>query len=154
MEPVIVRVKAGPPADAVVGATLEIVGVSGAVTVNVTALDGALPGFRTVTLAEVAAATLAARTWAVSWVVLKKLVASGDPFHCTLAPETKPLPVTVRLKAGLPAGAELGLREEIAGVGAAIVNVRLLESTAEGLITRTTAVPAVATRPAGICAVS
>jgi hypothetical protein len=154
LEPVIVRVKAGPPAKAVAGATLEIVGVSGAVTVRVRELDGALPGFRTVTLAELAVATFAARTRAVSWVALTMGVASGEPFHCTVAPETKPLPVIVRLKAGPPAATELGLRAEMAGVGAAIVNVRLLESTAEGLTTRTVAVPKVATREAGICAVS
>jgi hypothetical protein len=133
---------------------LEIVGASGAVTVKVRALDGALPGFRTVTLAAVAASMFAASTCAVSWVALTKVVASAEPFHCTVAPETKPLPLTVRLKAGLPAAAEFGLREEMAGVGAAMVNVRLLEGAAEGLTTRTTAVPVVATRPVGICAVS
>ena len=58
------------------------------------------------------------------------------------------------MRVGLPAATELGLREVMAGVEAAMVNVRLLESTVEGFTTRTTAVPKVATRPAGICAVS
>lgn len=154
LEPVTVRVKARPPAVAVEGARLEIVGVAGAVMVKVTAFDGAPPGFTTLTLAEPAAAMAVAGTCAVSWVAPTKVVASGEPFHCTVALETKPLPLTVSGKAGLPDAAEPGLREEMAGGGVAMVNVRLLETDAEELATRTAAVPPVATRLAGIWAVS
>ena len=48
LAPVTVRVNAGPPAVTAAGAMLKMVGVAGAVTVKVKALDGALPGFTTV----------------------------------------------------------------------------------------------------------
>ena len=43
------------------------------------------------------------------------MVASGVPFHITVEPLRKPVPVTVRVKAAPPAEAAAGLNEVIAG---------------------------------------
>ena len=45
----------------------------------------------------------AAGTAAVNWPAPTKVVASTVEFHWTVAPETKPLPFTVSVKAGPPA---------------------------------------------------
>ena len=50
---------------------------------------------------------------AVSVVALTKLVLSDKPFHCTMAPLTKPDPVIVTDTEGLPAGADAGDRDDI-----------------------------------------
>ena len=121
---------------------------------KVRAPEAALPGFRTVTLAEPAAAIAEAGTWAVSWVALTKAVASGEPFHCTVAPETKLLPLTVRVKAGLPAVAPTGDRDARVGAAVETVNVRALEEALPGFRTMTLAEPAAVILAAGIWAVS
>jgi hypothetical protein len=123
-----------------------------AVTVKVKALDGALPGFTAVMDAMAGASW--AGSGAVSWVVLTKMVETAVPFHWTCDAGMKPEPLTVRLKAGPPDVTEVGLREEMVGGGVAIVKVRLLEKSPDGLAIRTAAVPAVVTRPDGIWAVS
>lgn len=64
----------------------------------------------------------------MSWPALTTVVERGDPFHWTTAPAAKPLPVTVSVKAALPAVAELGFKFAIAGAGL-IVNTELLEVT-------------------------
>ena len=53
-------------------------------------------------------AIIAAGTNAVSWVALTYVVASAFVPHCTAAPLTNPVPVTVRVNAAPPAIAELG----------------------------------------------
>jgi hypothetical protein len=50
-------------------------------------------------------------------VALTNAVARFEPFHVTVAPVTKPVPVTVNVNAGEPAANELGLRLAIVGVG-------------------------------------
>jgi hypothetical protein len=52
-------------------------------------------------------------TDAVSCVSLTKDVLNGVPLNCTVAPETKLVPFTVSVNAGLPAAAENGLTSEI-----------------------------------------
>jgi len=69
-----------------------------------------------------------------------------------VAPDPKPLPFTVRVNAGVPAVAEFGLSEVIAG-GAAIANAKpLVVMPAESTVT--VALPAVAIKLAGTGAVS
>jgi hypothetical protein len=46
---------------------------------------------------------------AVSWVLLTNVVVRFDPFHLIVELETKLEPLTVKVKAGPPAFAELGL---------------------------------------------
>jgi hypothetical protein len=95
-------------------------------------------GLLTVTLAAPAEAMSPARIEAVSWVVLTKVVARSDPFHRTVAPETKLEPLTVRVNPGSPAFFELGLIPEIDGTGLLTVRVRFLVTLAlAASVTRT-----------------
>jgi len=83
-------------------------------------------GLATVTLAAPAEEMSVAGMEAVSVVAPPKVVARSDPFHRTIAPVTKLDPVTVRVKAGPAASAELGLSPEMAGTGLLIVRVKFL----------------------------
>src|ERR1700689_1108725 len=65
------------------------------------------PGFTTVTPAVPAAATSAAVMVAVSFSLLWKVVVRWLPFQLTPAPETKPVPSTVRVNPPLPGRAVL-----------------------------------------------
>jgi hypothetical protein len=60
---------------------------------------------------------------AVNWVEETKVVVLLVPFHLTTAPETKLLPLTIRVKAPPPAVIELGERVVIVGPGLVIVKV-------------------------------
>jgi hypothetical protein len=84
----------------------EIVTLTG-LMVKPIALETVAPA-ATVTLALPAVAIRLAGTAAVNRVALVNVVASGEPFHCTVSLETKPVPVTVSVMAGPPAVAELG----------------------------------------------
>ena len=59
-------------------------------------------GLVAVTDAVAAVAMFAAGTVAVNCEALTKLVASGVSFQFTVAPETKPVPLTVSVKSGPP----------------------------------------------------
>ena len=76
--------------------------------------------------------------------------------NLTIEPETKFVPVTVRVKEPLPAATHVGLSELVVGPGLLIVNVAELEvpPPGAGLTTVTDAVPPVATFAAGTTAVS
>ena len=81
------------------------------------------------------------------------------PFHRTFEVETKPVPVTVRVKAAPPAVAEEGERVVMEGTGlfAGLMVKDLIPERPPpgvGLKTVTEAVPAVAMSVAGIAAVS
>ena len=52
------------------------------------------------------------------------VVASADPFHLTVEPETKLVPLTVNVNCAPPAVAQVGLSEVIVG-GALIVSVNV-----------------------------
>ena len=117
-KPVPVRVngKAAPPTVAEVGAAAVSVGAEAALIVNETVLD--VPpetGFVTVTVTVPAVAISAAVIAAVNCVALTNVVVLAAPLNFTTDVETKPVPLTVRGKAGPPANAFVGLIDEMLG---------------------------------------
>lgn len=111
--PETVRLNVGPPAIADPGLSDVMTGpttVTG-LTVNVSPLEAGLPGFTTVMLALPAFAIRLPGTAAVNCVPLTKVVESGEPFHCTAAPETKLEPLTVSVNVGPPIVAPFGASE-------------------------------------------
>ena len=78
------------------------------------------------------------------------MVVNATPFHCTAAPEAKPAPLTVSVKAVPPADAEFGLRDVIT-CPAAIVKVASAEVTPFSP-TATFAAPPAVIKLAGTCA--
>src|SRR5919108_337093 len=122
--PVAVSVKAAPPAVALVGDTDVSVGM-GLLIENVCAAETPPPGtgVTTVTLAVPAAAMSAAVMAAVSWVALTTVVVREAPFHCTVLPGTKPVPVAVSVKAPPPAVALVGDTDVSVGTGLLTENV-------------------------------
>jgi hypothetical protein len=94
-----------------VGATIE----------NVTAPDVPPPGVgvNTVTGTVPTAAISVAEITALSCVALTTVVARLIPFHCTTEHGTKPLPVTLRENAPVPAVALAGASDVATGAGSA-----------------------------------
>ena len=139
-EPFTVRVNGAPPACAIDGVRLLIVGLvmAGAI-VNVELLDTVTLD-RTVTVAVPCAAMRMGSTFAFNCVALTKNVTIGAPFHKIVELAANPEPFTVRVKADPPAAVVDGLVLVITGftVGAAIVNVELLD-TAPFVLTVTAA---------------
>jgi len=80
-------------------------------------LEVAPLGGRTLTEAEPEVAIKLAGTVAVSCIAEPKVVARAEPFHNTVSPETKLLPLTVRENAEPPAIALAGDSEVTVGVG-------------------------------------
>ena len=121
--PVTVSVNAGPPWSALLGESVESTGTGlrevmakgKALEVYPAAPPGA--GLNTVTCAVPAAARSLAGTLAVSCVVLTNVVVRLLPFQSTVEADTKPLPVTVRVKAGPPCEALPGASDESTGTG-------------------------------------
>src|SRR2546430_1178191 len=85
-----------------------------------------------------------------------KVVGRLNPFHCTVDPLVKFVPLTMSVKAELPAGSKLGLMLLITGRGLLIKRVLALEvpPPGGGLKTKMVAVPALAMSLAGMAAVS
>src|SRR5207249_564832 len=81
------------------------------------------PGFVTPTLAAPTVATSAAAIVAATSLLLTTVVGRALPFHCTVAPLRKSVPVTVRFKPPLPARAEAGLNAVGCAAATAMVNV-------------------------------
>src|SRR5216683_5174638 len=119
-EPFTVRVKAAPPACAVDGLKLVMVGVGGAVIVKGDPLEVA-PFALTVAVAVPAEAMRFAPTDAVSLPAFTKLVGNGASFHRTVELAANAEPFTVRVKAAPPACAVVGLRLVIVGVAGAVM---------------------------------
>src|SRR4029077_7258974 len=96
-EPFTVRVKPAEPASAELGLIEEVCG-TGLATVKAAGAELPPPGegLSTVTL-EIPAEAMSA-AWMAAWsgVEEKKVVAGGEPFHCTTAPEAKEEPATTR----------------------------------------------------------
>lgn len=111
--PKTVRLNVDPPAIAEPGLSDVMTGpstVTGLI-LNGSALEAVLPGFTTVTLALPAFVIRLAGTAAVNCVPFTKVVESGEPFHCTVAPEAKLEPLTVSVNVGPPAVVPFGLSE-------------------------------------------
>jgi hypothetical protein len=147
------NVNAGPVATAEAGVRLVMTGLE-TLMGNDEAPDDEPPGFTTVMLALPCVAIRLAVTAAVSCVPLTKVVESAVPFQSTVAPERNPVPLTVSVKAGPPAVAEVGLRLVITGAAALIVKVAAADELPPGFFTTTLALPADAIRLAGAAAVN
>jgi hypothetical protein len=134
--PLTVNVKAAPPAAAVLGDRLLSVG-TGLFTEKVRAALVPPPGAPLTTVMErlPGEATSLAGIAAVSWVLLTNVVVRLDPFTCTIDPLTKLLPLTVNVKAPLPAVAALGDKLASDGPGLLMVKVRAELVPAEGVLT-------------------
>jgi hypothetical protein len=122
--PVMVSVKAAPPAATLVGLIVVIVGTAGGgVTLSVAPLDVhtlATHGVGLTTLivwlVPAVVTSLAGRA-AVSCVAVPNVVGRTLPSTCTIAPFTNPAPVTVNVNAALPAAMLAGLIAVMTGVG-------------------------------------
>ena len=123
--PVIVNVKAAPPAVAVAGAVEVSAGDEAALIVNDTEADVPPPGagFVTVTGAVPAVAISAAVIAAVNCVAFTNVVVLAAPLNFTTDVETNPVPFTVRVKAAPPAVALVGESEVAVGAGLLMVKV-------------------------------
>ena len=123
--PVRVNVKAAPPTVAEVGAREVRVGAETGLIVNDRLPDVPPPGagFVTVTVAVPAVAISAAVIAAVNCVALTNVVVLAAPLNFTTDVDTKPVPLTVRVKAAPPAVALVGEREVAVGAGLLMVKV-------------------------------
>src|SRR4051812_2607807 len=99
-----VRLNADPPAIADPGLSDVMAGPAtvAKLILNVSALEAALTGFTTVTLALPTFVIRLPGTVAVNCVAFTKFVTRGAPFHCTVAPEAKLEPLTVSVNVGPP----------------------------------------------------
>jgi len=122
--PKTVRVNVAPPAIVEPGLSDVIKGppTGTGLILNARALEAVLAGFTTVTLALPVFVIRLPGTAAVNCVPFTKVVESGVPFHCTVAPETKPVPLTVSVNAAPPAMAPFGLSEVTAAPSEAVLN--------------------------------
>lgn len=127
-------------------------------TVNDIVFDGldTGDGLFTTTKAVPEVSRSAAEIDAVSWLEFTKVVGLLEPFQLTVAPLTKLVPLTVRVKAEPFTRALVGLSEVITGVGLLIVNVTGDEVPPPGVGVNTViaAVPPEVMSDAGIDAVS
>ena len=122
LPPFTVKVNGVPPAVALEGVIIVMVGIGFGIEliVNIAGGEDVPPpgaGLETVTAAVLAVAMSLARMAAVSDVGLPKVVTRALPFQFTVEVGTKPVPATLRLNPGLPAAASLGARAEIVGTG-------------------------------------
>jgi hypothetical protein len=102
---------------------------AGLFTVNVTTVEGRLPGFATVTIGVPATAMALAGMLACNSVALKKVVGVAFPLKLTTELAEKLLPDTVKANAGPPAVALAGVSAPTTGwmLGGEIVRVKGLE---------------------------
>src|SRR5262245_20864565 len=139
LEPVAVRVKAAPPAEAVVGLMLERIGagvtdavVLGAAMLALTLFDAHTAfahgaGFVTTTARVPWLATSVACTAILICVAESTVTVRAWPPTAAVAPVAKPVPVTVSVKAALPAVTLAGLTLVMVGVGFEMVSERAPE---------------------------
>ena len=130
--PLTVNVSAALPAVTVAGEMLVIAGTTGAI-VKVTALETGPDGLAKVICKDPGWASSVAGTTAVTCVIPTTTVLSGVLFADTTAPDRKPLPLTVNVKAALPAVTVDGEMPVMTGTGDAIVKVTALEAGPDGL---------------------
>ena len=113
--PLMVSVKAAPPAMAMAGLKLEIVGGCG-MMVKVT-LGEMPPSVLTVMLPAPGLAVRAAGSVAVSWVELMRVVASAVEPQEAMEAASKFVPLMVSRRSAPPATVEAGLRLATVGSG-------------------------------------
>ena len=119
LAPVTVSVNAAPPTRVELGFKDPAVGTGLLVIVKVNVLVGPPPGagVKTETCAVPGVAMSAAVMAACKLVLDTKVVVRALPFHLTIEGGLKPVPVTVSVKPGPPATAELGFRDPGASDG-------------------------------------
>lgn len=124
LPPFTVKVKAAPPAVALAGERLVIVG-DGLLIVKVAAAEAPALGAGLATVMESvpADAMSPAGILAVSCVALTKVVVRLEPLTLTVAPLTKFVPFTVKVKAAPPTIALPGERLVMVGLGLLTVSV-------------------------------
>jgi hypothetical protein len=121
--PLTVSVNAAEPATALEGESELIVGTALSITKEIAFDVPPGAGFVTVTLTVPAVAISAAVIAAVNCVALANVVVLAAPFNFTTDVDTKPVPLTVRVKAAPPAVALAGEREVSVGAGLLMVKV-------------------------------
>jgi hypothetical protein len=89
-------------------------------------------GLKTATLLEPVFIISAALIEAVNCVLLTKVVVRALPFHCTIEPLMKLVPVSVKWKASLPAAAQSGVKLVSVGAGLAPCSPAVTSSVVEG----------------------
>ena len=112
--PSTISVKEGPPAVPQEGLRLMMAGWGPRIS-NVIALERFPSGLSTVTGIDPEVERSVDGMDACNWVADTKVVVRSEPFQRTMAPETKLLPNTVRVKEGPPMVAYVGLRLVTAG---------------------------------------
>jgi len=148
--PFTVRVNAAPPATVELGFK-DVIDGAGLLTLKTVEPEGGDEpppgaGLMTVTLAATPLTMSEAGTVTCSSLLEMKAAAClGDldildrvlPLNCTLEAGTNPVPVMVKVKSGLPAATEFGLRLVTAGIGLLTVKVKPEEvpPDADGLAT-------------------
>ena len=153
LEPLIVSVKAGPPAVAEAGSNVLITGVGLSTWNVVLALPPPGAGFTTVTVLEPAVAMAAAGIDAVTWLAFTKVVGCEVPANCTKVELLKFVPLTVNTKAEPPVNVVCGLIELRLGMGFSTLNDWLaVPPPGPGFETNTRNVPIVVRSLAGITA--
>ena len=120
---------------------------------NLTVLEKMPPGLRTWTVPSPAYWMALAGIAAVTRVALTNVVGRSTPLKRTVAPDTKPLPSTVSVKAGPLAAALLGVRVVMTGAGPT-VKILVPEMLRFGVRTATPTDIGVATSSAGMAAVN
>lgn len=145
--PFTVNAKAAPPAVPLVGEIVVMVG-TGLLTAKGCAADGPVvgAGLVAVTLMVPVFVISAAGIVAVICVALTKVAARELPLKETVAPDKKPVPLTVNVKEAPPTIALLGESDVIVGTGLFTVNCEFPEVPPPGarLVTVTLNVPAAA----------
>jgi hypothetical protein len=152
--PETVSVKPAVPAAVDAGLTLES---EGGVTENGRAFDRAEALFITDMSILPGIASADAGTVADNCVLFINAVAKVVPPHCTTLALTNPLPVTVRLRAELPAIAALGVIPESDGreiVNAIVPELKILPNTPTGFTTPIVPTPGIAILSTGTTAVN
>src|SRR5579864_5125343 len=117
-DPFTARVNVGPPATTIAGPKDEIAG-GGSNTLKAMLVESPPPGagFRTAIAKLPATSTSVEKIAAVSCVGLTNAVCRGVPPNTTLAPLTKFVPVTVRVRPPLPNPTDAGEIDEMVGSG-------------------------------------
>ena len=151
--PSAMSVKAGPPAVAELGVSAVMIGSGRVVIGNLTMLEKMPPGLRTWTVPSPAYWMALAGIAAVSRVALTNVVDRSTPLKMTVAPDTKPVPSTVSVKAGPLAAVLLGVSVVMAGAGPT-VKVLVLEMLRFGVRTVIPTEVGLVTSSAGIAAVN